>query len=279
MRGRLALALLVAAVAAGGCGEERARFWHGVIEQDAVLVASSVGGRLAERVPRGRHVNAGEVLFRLDGNPEALERKELQAEIERLDARLEQAALDEAHAGRELERLRRLARSDRFVPEEKLDAAKLAVSRAKAARRALALERKAAQARLARLDWALSEKVQRAPEAGIVDETFAEPGEWVAPNRPVVRLLPHGRRYLRFYLPERERAGIRLGSRLRCRADGVADAFGARVRWIAKEPEFTPPMIFSEDVRAAMVYRAEATLEEGAPELPPGQPVDVEAVR
>jgi HlyD family secretion protein len=48
------------------------------------------------------------------------------------------------------------------------------------------------------------------------------------------------------------------------------------VAYVATEPEFTPPVIYSNDTRAKLVFMIEARpSEDGAQVLRPGQPVVV----
>jgi HlyD family secretion protein len=61
---------------------------------------------------------------------------------------------------------------------------------------------------------------------------------------------------------------------LRC--DGCAAPIAAKVTYIAPQAEFTPPVIFSKDSRARLVFLVEARpSREDAAKLHPGQPLDV----
>jgi len=70
---------------------------------------------------------------------------------------------------------------------------------------------------------------------------------------------------------------LRIGQRLQVHCDGCGEPIAARLSFIAASAEFTPPVIFSREQRAQLVYRAEARpAAEDATRLHPGQPVDVE---
>jgi HlyD family secretion protein len=58
------------------------------------------------------------------------------------------------------------------------------------------------------------------------------------------------------------------------RCDGCAGDVSARISFIAPAAEYTPPVIYSNESRAKLVYRIEARPEAVTP-LHPGQPVDV----
>jgi HlyD family secretion protein len=50
----------------------------------------------------------------------------------------------------------------------------------------------------------------------------------------------------------------------------------AAVSYVSNEPEYTPPVIYSNDTRAKLVFMVEARpAGEDAPKLRPGQPVAV----
>jgi HlyD family secretion protein len=57
--------------------------------------------------------------------------------------------------------------------------------------------------------------------------------------------------------------------------DGCPDGLSATVTYVADEPEFTPPVIYSVDSRQKLVYLVEARPEADKLALQPGQIVDV----
>ena len=59
------------------------------------------------------------------------------------------------------------------------------------------------------------------------------------------------------------------------RCDGCPDGLTATVSYVADEPEFTPPVIYSVENRQKLVYRVEARPGPDARALRPGQIVDV----
>ena len=96
--------------------------------------------------------------------------------------------------------------------------------------------------------------------------------------RPVAQLLPPENVKLRFFVPEALVGGLRLGDTVSARIDGRDGAVAARVSWIAPGPEFTPPVIYSNETRAKLVFMVEARPEDArtAASLHPGQPALVE---
>ena len=62
--------------------------------------------------------------------------------------------------------------------------------------------------------------------------------------------------------------------------DGCAAPVAARVTFISPQAEYTPPVIYSRESRAKLVFLVEARASrEDAVKLHPGQPVDVTPAR
>ena len=81
---------------------------------------------------------------------------------------------------------------------------------------------------------------------------------------------------LRFYVPETQVARVGPGTRVRATCDGCAAPIDATVRFVAREAEFTPPVIYSRGSREKLVFLVEAwPAPADAAKLRPGLPVDV----
>ena len=101
------------------------------------------------------------------------------------------------------------------------------------------------------------------------------PGEVVGAGRPVLALLPPGNMKLRFFVPEALLPRVSTGLRVTISCDGCTKRYSARISFISREAEFTPPVIYSLEERAKLVFRVEARPDE--PEaLRVGQPVTVD---
>jgi HlyD family secretion protein len=92
----------------------------------------------------------------------------------------------------------------------------------------------------------------------------------------VLSILPDGAIKLRLFMPERALSGISRGTVLRVHCDGCAGNLKASVSYVANEPEFTPPVIYSLENRQKLVYLVEAVPLGKTQKLKPGQIVDVE---
>ncbi len=289
--------------------------WLGYVEAETMYVAAPVSGRLAQRaVDRGSVVAAGAPLFSLDPESTDADTARLEAQVTAAQAQaadltqarqrapelaVSRAAEAQAQAlltkaAHDFNRIDALARKG-FASRAQLDAARaardaaaaaLAQTRAQIASGELSAGRQAqigaASAQIASADAALRGQRQRrreiapvAPAAGVVEQTFYNPGEWVPANAPVVSVLPDARRKLRFYVPQDRVAALRPGSTVRFTCDGCGAARSIKVSWISPRSEFTPPVVYSERARAKLVFMVEAVLPAEARPLPPGLPVQV----
>jgi HlyD family secretion protein len=132
----------------------------------------------------------------------------------------------------------------------------------------------AARAQLAQAEWRLDELSQAAPQAGLVVDTLYRTGEWVTAGAPVVSMLPPENVKLRFFVPEPRLGAIEVGDEVQVRCDACAPDLTAVISYISPDAEYTPPVIYSREMRAKLVYLVEAKPRE-PDALRPGQPVDV----
>jgi HlyD family secretion protein len=82
---------------------------------------------------------------------------------------------------------------------------------------------------------------------------------------------------VRFFVPQQELPHIKTGETVLVLPDGAAHPLNATVNYISTEAEYTPPVIFSRETRANIVFMIEAKFSAAdAADLRPGQPVDVD---
>jgi HlyD family secretion protein len=222
--------------------------------------------------------------------------RQRQAEVDVWHAQERSAAAQLAKAQRDYDRESQLvgegisSRAQVDAARAARDSAQAALDQARAQVRAgemsagRAEQIRAAQAGVTGAQAALRGQQQRradiaptSPAAGMIEQTFFNPGEWVPANVPVVAVLPDDKRKLRFYVPEDRVASLRMGSTVRFTCDGCGAARDAKVSYISPRAEFTPPVIYSERARAKLVFLVEAVPAPTAQPLPPGLPVEVQA--
>ena len=219
-----------------------------------------------------------------------------QAELDVVRAGVESAAADLAEAEREHTRLADLfarnvaSQSQLDVAQAILEVARARLRQAEAnlavlklpARpdRIAAAEAAVAEATAARdsARWRLEQRDLSSPAAGIVADIYRFPGDLAGPQAPVLSILPEDGVKLRFYVPESHYARMAVGDSVSFSCDGCPEDLRATVSYLATNPEFTPPVIYSLENRQKLVYLVEARPDAGADALKPGQIVDVARV-
>ncbi len=129
----------------------------------------------------------------------------------------------------------------------------------------------------ANLDWSQTRLGRRnaySPSEATVEQIYYRPGETVPAGRPVVALLPPGNLKIRVFAPQAVLPKIKYGQTVGVTCDGCENGLTAKVSFIARSAEFTPPVIYSLEERAKLVFLIEAR-----PDSPEkfrvGQPVTV----
>lgn len=292
--------------------------WQGYVDAEYVRVSPTLTGRIVSiAVARGDQVAAGAPLFTQDDADDQAARDAAAGKLAEAAARLanlETASRDteiaQARAdladlvatrdriakdlARNEELLRTGAASRQTVDQQRADLSS-AVARAEAANAKLEQMRSptgrqyeiaaqramVAQARaaLAQAEWQLSQRHVFSPVGALVADTYARPGETINAGIPVVSLLPPQNIVVRFFVRETELATMHVGDRMAIGCDGCAPGLTATVSFIAPQPEYTPPVIYSESNREKLVFLVEAhPSPEQAVQLKPGQPVDVRRI-
>jgi HlyD family secretion protein len=80
---------------------------------------------------------------------------------------------------------------------------------------------------------------------------------------------------VRFFVPEPLLATATPGNGVTVSCDGCPAGLTAEISFVATQPEFTPPVIYSRDNREKLVWMVEARPQGDTARLPVGQPVDI----
>jgi HlyD family secretion protein len=248
MRARAPLILTILALLAlplAGCDDKPVTY-QGWIEANLIFVGPDEAGRVETLAVReGDKVEQGAPLFTLD------------ADLHRADLNMTMATL--ANAKQTFERASQLVRTGSGTQKD-FDAAQAALREAEA-------RVKTSQTRLARRSIA-------SPVSGTVQQVYFRPGEVVTASKPIVALLPPGNMKVRFFVPETVLPRIAYGEIVTVHCDGCTGDLSAKVSFISKTAEFTPPVIYSLEERSKLVFLIEALPVEPG-NLRVGQPVDV----
>jgi len=246
MRTILAGLMALAAMTLVGCGKDNSRVVQGWVEAELIFVSPDEQGRLEQlNVREGDPVITHAPLFTVDDD------------LQEADLAVKKAAVTNAQQA--FDRAKDLLKTAAGT-QKNFDDAEAALRQAKA-------NLDASQTHLTRREVF-------SPVDGTVEQVYYRPGETVPAMRPVVALLPPGNLKLRFFVPEPLLPQIKYGQTVDVSCDGCEQGLTAKVSFIARSAEFTPPVIYSLDERAKLVFLIEAR-----PEHPEkfrvGQPVTV----
>jgi len=240
------LGAAAAMLALAGCNHSGDPIYQGWVEADLVFVAPDETGRVeALSVREGDTVSAGAPLFTLD------------ADLQQAEVRQNEATL--ANARQAFERAQQLVKTGSGTQK--------AFDETQAALREAEAKLNSSQTRLAR-------RKVFSPAEGTIQQIYYRPGEMVSSGRPVLSLLPPGNMKIRFFVPETDLPKFTYGETVRISCDGCAPGIRARISFIARSAEFTPPVIYSLEERAKLVFLIEARTDT-PDKLRVGQPVSV----
>jgi HlyD family secretion protein len=239
-------AVILAALVLGGCVKNNDRVLQGWVEAELIFVSPDEQGRVETlKVREGDRVKKGDVLFTVDDD------------LQKADVVVRNTAVINAQQG--FDRAKELLKSSAGT-QKTYDDAEAALRQAKA-----------------NLDWSQTRLMRRnaySPGDGTVEQVYYRPGETVPAGRPVVAILPPGNLKLRFFAPQAILPTIKYGDIVDVSCDGCEKGLTAKVSFIARSAEYTPPVIYSQEERAKLVFLIEAR-----PEQPDkfrvGQPVTV----
>jgi HlyD family secretion protein len=265
----LPLLLFVAA-----CARESSDVLQGYGEADYIYLSSQDAGVVGEVFVReGDAVEAGARVFRLDPDRLNYGAESAQAQRAAAAAAVRTAQAQATLAQRNYARSAQLA--DRgFYSRARLDADRASLEVANAQLAQARRQATAAGAETGLAQARLQDLAGTAPLAGTIQQIFHRQGEVVAAGQPVVALLPPENMKIRFFVPEATLSQFPVGARVMVSCDGCGEPVEARVSFVAAEPQFTPPVIYSLDQREKLVFLVEARFD-GATPIRPGMPVDV----
>ena len=310
---RLPLAILLAVAGLAACSKQPPQAL-GTLEYDRITLPAPAAERIvAIQVREGEQVAAGQPLLQLDpahtrselaaAQAQVRQQHEVLAELEtgprvedidRARANLAAAQAQAREARAYYDRLAPL-KGQGYVAAADLDRARAAAGSAEgqvaAAQAALdellhgTRPEQIAQAQAAVAAAEAQASAQQvllgklnilAPRAGRVDSLPYKLGDQAPVGAPVAILLAGDAPYARIYVPEQQRAGVRVGDAIQVFVAGREQPYAGKVRMIRSEPDFTPYYALIGDDAARLSYLAEVALGPDAAELPAGLPVRVE---
>ena len=265
----------LAALALTACNKKPDYDATGIFEATTVTLSAETSGKiLSLNVTEGDSVRAGETIAVIDTTLLTLQYRQLQSqqsgtESSAPDIVAQAAALRSqiAHQQHECDRIARLLADGAATQKQSDDAnaqlrilngqlnallSSLGKNRATISDNATAIQYQREQ---------IAEQIIKSsvtsPISGTVLLKYAEPGEFAAPGRQLVKLANLDDIYLRSYFTANQLANLKIGQKVTVIADFGGDEqyeYPGTVTWIAQESEFTPKSIQTNDSRANLVY-------------------------
>ncbi len=239
-------ALVLGSLALAGCGNGAEPVLQGWVEAELVFVSPDEQGRVETlKVREGDRVEKSALLFSVDDD------------LQRADLAVKKSTV--TTASQNFDRAKELLKTSAGT-QKNYDDAEASLRQANA-----------------NLTWSETRLARRravSPAEGVIQQVYYRPGETVPAGRPVVALLPPENLKIRFFAAQSDLPSIKFDDAVTISCDGCEKGMTAKVSFIARSAEFTPPVIYSMDERAKLVFLIEAR-----PEQPEkfrvGQPVSV----
>src|SRR6266540_3803964 len=247
IRRRMALALALAGgLVLAGCGNGKEPTYQGWVEAELIFVGPDETGRVETlSVREGDQVALRAPVFTVD------------ADLQLADVAMQEAAVKNAQQA--YDRAQQLLKTQAGT-QKNLDDAEAAL--------------RTAQARLNSAQTRLARRKVFSPVTGSVQQIYYRGGELVPAGKPILALLPPGNLKVRFFVNEATLPKLKFGDPVTVTCDGCERDITAKISFISRTSEFTPPVIYSMDERSKLVFLIEARPER--PEhLRVGQPVSV----
>jgi HlyD family secretion protein len=268
------LLILSLALFAAACGRAETNILQGYGEADYIYLASQETGVVRElNVREGDRVEAGARVFTLDPDRLALNEQSASAQGAAATSAVRTAQAQATLAQRNYARGAELFERG-FYPRARLDSDRAAMDAANAQLAQARREAGAASASTGLARERLSDLDGAAPVAGVIERIYHRPGEVVAAGQPIAALLAPANMKVRFFAPEGMLSRLPVGARVLVSCDGCGEPVTAVVSYVAQEPQFTPPVIYSLDQREKLVFLVEARFDGETP-VRPGMPVDI----
>lgn len=247
----------------------------GIFEATEVTISAETSGRIISMTAQeGDSIFAGSLLAQIDTTTLSLQKKQILAQKQAAksstpDINLQAASLRTqiSHAQNELERQSRLL-ADGATTQKNFDDAEANLRTLRAQLDALLSTLNvntntisdnsiAIQYQAEQIAEQIAKSSIHSPLSGTVLIKYAEPGEFVAPGKPLYRIANLNDVYLRSYFTADQLADLKLGQKVTVIADFGGDKqfeYPGIISWIADESEFTPKSIQTKDSRANLVY-------------------------
>jgi HlyD family secretion protein len=261
----------------------------GFVEATSVVVSAETAGRLeALYIDEGDSVTHGETIGVIDSTSIKLQidralasRRSAENAMEIARIAIQQADLEAGLSRKEFDRVASLIdkgsanRQQYDQTETRLKQAELGEKNARATYDARQTDVTRMDAEIALLRRQLEDCYPFSPVSGTVVNQLVEPGELLAPGKPIVEIAKLDTVWVKVYLPARDLPVIRIGGTAAVDLENGTEPLRGEIVWVADEAEFTPKNVQTEEARADLVYAVKVNVPNPHGVLKIGMPVMV----
>lgn len=261
-----------------GCGNGKIADAYGNFEATSVTISAMGNGELIFlNMEEGQKLKVDQEVGLIDTTQIHLEKVRLEAQLQALDLKLQEAApevailvRDKSNLVRERDRTQRLLQQKAATQQQlddyngKIDLIEQRINSTKRniniANRGILAERKPLEAQIALVKKQLEDHIVKNPISGTVLTKFAEPKELMSMGTPLYKVANLDEIKLRAYTSATLLQDVQLNDVVTVRIDKGEDDFrelDGTIIWIASEAEFTPKTIQTKEERVNLVYALE----------------------
>ena len=287
---------------------------QGYIEGELIYLSSSQSGALTVlNVQRGDSVDAQKIVFQLNAQPESdqlvqaestlasdqstlqdMELGQRPEEIQEIEADIDATQAAITYYAAQMHRFEQLSKQDYAAKADydesvyqygtntatqKRLRAELALAYQGQRQYQIQAQMQAVQAggaNVAVAKWNEMQKTVTTGVSGIIFDTYYKLGEWVTAGQAVLSVQTPENIHVIFFVSESQLGKIQLGNQVAFQCDACQNPTIGTINYISPSAEYTPPVIYSEDMRSKLVYEIRASIPKDiALRYHPGQPVDV----
>ncbi len=263
------------------CGNDEKSDAYGNFEATSVTVSAKGSGELLQfRVEEGDRIEAGQHLGLIDTTQLYLEKVRLQAQLNALGQRTQEAGpeiailqADLKNLQRERDRTQRLFEQkaatqqqlDDYEGRIKVVKQQIASTRRSVgvANRGVLSESEPLKAQIKLIEKQINDCKIINPLTGTVLTTFAEPNELVNNGSPLYKVANLETLKLKAYTSATLLQNVKLNDKVTVLVDKGEDDYktlDGTITWIASEAEFTPKTIETKEERVNLVYAIEVSV-------------------
>lgn len=259
------------------CGQKPNTSLPGYFDGKYVYISSAYSGILQKLdVNPGDIVKVGQQLFVLEALPESADLQIAAARVQEATNTFKKVESNYDFQKTQMQRKLYLFKND-VISKEEFQNFTSTYMQVFSEMQAAKATMDAQNASLNKAKWAAQQKIVNAPLASLVFDTYYSQGEFVPSGNPVLSLLAASEIKIIFFISEPALSQVKLNQLIDVTCDGCNGVIQGKISYISTKSEYTPPVIYSNEERAKLVYRIEAIplVTNVLGKIHPGQPISI----